>query len=161
MSHRHWSYKGTNSINPPTSQSHETGLSFSPTSMFWATACLFPVVAEVEPCPQWAFWEGGGCGGALALPSHVRGNNRASVVDLGSILHTPPSFGLGHTLPTSGWLCTANHTPPLKPDFWHPAPYSHQQMSSCWWTPPMEEYSLAHLLAYMLPSHLPQPAAQK
>ena len=40
--------------------------------------------------------------------SCVCGNNGASVVNLGSILHTPPSFGLGYTLVPLGCLCAAN-----------------------------------------------------
>ena len=42
---RHQQHNSTNM------QRHETGLRFSPASKFGATACLFPVVAEVEPCP--------------------------------------------------------------------------------------------------------------
>lgn len=118
LSHRHWTYKGTNSINPPTSQSHKTGLRFSPASTFGATAFLFPVAAEVEPPPTvsllrrrrlwWGPW----------LFLHMCGNNGASVVDLAHFAHSSQFWSGPHPSP-SGWLYTANPTPlircPLKP----------------------------------------------
>jgi len=52
-------------------------------------------------------------------------------MNLGSILHTPPSFGLGHTLVPSGCICAAN--PRFLPTFDHwscSAPSSHKPVDT-------------------------------
>ena len=86
----------------------------------WATACVLPELAEVEPWPLWACWEWGCYGGALPFSSRVCVNNGASMVDRVPSCTHPQLWPGPHSSPF-GLLCAANPSRLPTSVFWSPS----------------------------------------